>query len=465
MRIHVIGIGGTGMGNLAVLLARLGHDVRGSDSGIYPPMSEILEDAGIPVDEGWDPSHLRPWPDLVVVGNVCRPDHPEARAAIEAGLPTASMPATLRGLVLGDRRSLVVTGTHGKTTTTSMLVHVLEAAGLDPGYLVGGRIAGRDGGAAPGSGPWFAVEGDEYDSAFFEKHAKFLSYVPEAAILTSVEHDHVDIYPTPASYESAFRRLVTGLGPAGVLVACADDERVTGIARLSPARTVPYGTGPGASFAVVDHEDSSDGARFGILADGDGTGEWHVPLRGLHNALDAAAVAALCVEHVGLDPALVRDAMAGFPGVDRRQETRARVAGIEVLDDFGHHPTAVALTIGGLRGSGGRVVAVLRPASATACRNLHQDGWVEALARADAVVVAPVARPDIPDGERLDTAAIARDLEARGIPARSPEALADVPAAVTSLARAGDTVVFFSNSDTGAVLDATVESLARAHGS
>ncbi len=465
MLVHLIGVGGTGMGNLAVLLRAAGHGVRGSDAGIYAPMDGILERAGVEVREGYSADNLRPAPDLVVVGNVCRPDHVEARAAVRSGLPVASLPATLRGLVLRGRRPLVVAGTHGKTTTSALLVHLLESAGAEPGFLVGGRLAGRDSGAHLGAGAWFVVEGDEYDSAFFEKQAKFLSYEPDGLIVTSVEHDHLDIYPTWRSYRTAFERLVAGLPRSGCLVACTDGREGPRLASISPARTLTYGLdgGSDAGYRVADLEQAGGRARFRLLAAGRDLGAFESPLAGAHNAANAAAAIALCVEHVGVDPGIVRKALPDFAGVARRQEVRGSAGGVEVLDDFGHHPTAIGVTIQALRAGlppDGRLIAVLRPASATACRSIHQDEYAVALARADAVVIAPLARTSIPRAERLDLERLATDVKGRGGRAVLAAGLEAVPAAVARLARPGDRVVFFSNTDPGTLLADTLRALA-----
>ena len=464
MLVHLIGVGGTGMGNLAVLLRAAGHEVRGSDAGIYAPMDGILEQAGVDVTEGYSADNLSPPPDLVVVGNVCRPQHVEARAAIRAGLAVASLPATLRGLVLRGRRPLVVAGTHGKTTTSALLVHLLESTGADPGFLVGGRLAGRDSGTHLGGGTWFVLEGDEYDSAFFEKRAKFLSYEADGLIVTSVEHDHLDIYPTWRSYIESFERLVSGLPRSGCLVVCTDRREGRALAALSPAHTVTYGLeeGSAADYAVADLEPSGRGTRFRIRGPAGDLGTFASPLPGHHNAANAAAAIALCVEHAGVEPEALREALPGFRGVSRRQEIAGRAGGVEVLDDFGHHPTAIQVTLEALGAGlpeGGRLIAVLRPASATSCRSIHQRDYASALARAHAAVIAPLARTDVPRAERLDLERLAADVESGGGRAILAPSLEAVPGCVTGLARPGDRVVFFSNTDPGSLIADTLETL------
>lgn len=466
MRIHVTGIGGTGMGNLAVLLKMLGHHVRGSDSGIYPPMDGILRQARIPVMEGYHPSNLDPLPDLVVVGNVCRPDHPEARAAICRAIPVASLPGVLAGLVLRNRRSLVVAGTHGKTTTSAMVVHLLESAGLAPGYLVGGRILSSASGTAPGRGRWFVLEGDEYDSAFFEKRAKFLGYEAHGLILTSVEHDHVDIYPTWDSYRWAFGRLVTGLPASGLLVACADHPQVERIASRAPCPVLTYTASDDvqADYRATDVHAGQSETTFTLLAHEErNMGTFRLPATGLYNVANAVAALAMCSVHAGVDMDVLGDALARFPGVARRQHLAGTPGGVRVLDDFGHHPTAVAETLEGIRQGmpeGARILAVLRPASATACRSLHQDRWPRALARAQMSILAPLARTSIPAHERLDLARVASDVQILGSQALLAPSLDRIPQMVNAWARPGDTVVFFSNSDTADLLARTLRTLA-----
>jgi UDP-N-acetylmuramate: L-alanyl-gamma-D-glutamyl-meso-diaminopimelate ligase len=454
------------MGNLAVLLARAGHDVVGSDRGIYPPMDGILAAQGVRVLEGYDPSHLSPTPDLVVVGNVCRPDHPEAASAVRRGLPVASMPRTLASLLLRGRRPLVVAGTHGKTTTTALIAHLLAQTGHAPGYLLGGRIRSAASGAEPGSGRWFVLEGDEYDSAFFEKTAKFHAYRPRALVLTSMEHDHVDIYPTWGSYRRAFTRLVTAMPAAGRLVACADHPEVLAAAARAPCPVTTYTAEPGveADWTACRLAPLDGGVAFELVTARGSLGRWTLPATGAHNVANAVAALAVCVEHAGMDADALRPALATFPGVARRQHEVGRPGGVRVVDDFGHHPTAVKLTLEGIRAGapdGTAVVAVLRPASATACRALHQHSWPAALALADNVILAPPARTNVPRDERLDLARLRRDVEALGSRAELARSLDDVPRLAAARARPGDTIVLFSNSDTAGTMRSLLDALAR----
>jgi UDP-N-acetylmuramate: L-alanyl-gamma-D-glutamyl-meso-diaminopimelate ligase len=330
---------------------------------------------------------------------------------------------------------------------------------------VGGRVRGRQQGSNLGCGRFFVIEGDEYDSAFYEKWAKFLSYRAHGLILTSIEHDHVDIYPTASQYVRAFEKLVSGMPAAGLVVACADSRQVLDVCERAPCRVVTYGVGADskADLMAVGIEAVDSGQRFTLAGASGPMGDFFLPMTGTHNVANAVAALAMCIHEARIDPAALVDALADFPGVARRQHVVGTPRGIRVVDDFGHHPTAVKLTIDGLRagtGPDGRIVAVLRPASATACRSVHQRGWVEALGAADHVILAPLARPDIDPAERLDLEMLSRDLRDAGSEARMAPRLDDIPALVASAARPGDTVVLFSNSDTASVLADVVAALA-----
>jgi UDP-N-acetylmuramate: L-alanyl-gamma-D-glutamyl-meso-diaminopimelate ligase len=460
MHVHLIGVAGTGMGALAGLLKAAGHRVSGSDVAFYPPMGEALTRWGIETKTGHLPEHLEPRPDLVIVGNVCRKDNPEARAAIDGGLRYASMPGALEELFLRDRPSFVVAGTHGKTTTTTLTAVLLHALGKDPGLLVGGipldfgesfRVGASD---AP-----FVIEGDEYDSAFFEKTPKFWRYAPNAAILTSIEHDHVDIYPSLESYLAAFTEFVRRIPEDGVLVAFAGDPLVREVAKGARCRVVFY------ALSTDDVGDTlpvwtaapiapSGGAQpFDLFVGGTFACNVLSPLSGDHNVRNAiAAIALVCETSGGTIPVTdpVR-ALRAFRGVKRRQELRGEARGVRVYDDFAHHPTAVRETLAGLRARHpeGRLLAAFEPRSATACRKLHEEGYKDAFYSADLTVLAPLGRMNIPDAERMDLREVARGLEARGKEAVTPASLDEVLATLVREAKAGDTIVLMSNGDFG----------------
>lgn len=459
--IHLIGVCGTGMGALAGLLKARGYTVTGSDAHPYPPMSTELAALGIPVFEGYGADNLRARPDLVVVGNVCKRDHPEAAAAREMGLECASMPRTLQDLLLRGKRCLVIAGTHGKTTTTSLTAYLLHATSRDPSALIGGVAADFGAGYRLGAGPDFVVEGDEYDSAYFEKIPKFLAYTPHAAVITSVEHDHIDIYPTEEAYAAAFASLVRLVGP-GPLAIYAGDAGARAAARGFDGEPISYAAAGDPTPERARWIASRRGpGEIEIEIDGTSTGLWRTPLAGRHNARNT--LAALIMAHVagGVPLDELKAALPGFGGVARRQQLVASPRGISVYDDFAHHPTAVRETLAALRERhpSGRLLAAFEPRSATACRSLHQKAYAEAFDLAARVVIAPVGR-DLPAGDRLDVAALAGDLVARGLDAHAAATLEEVVALVTSWVEPGDVIALLSNGAFGGLNRRIAEALA-----
>ncbi|HUT77654.1 MAG TPA: Mur ligase family protein [Polyangia bacterium] len=458
--VHLIGVCGTGMGSLAGLLAAAGFRVTGSDARPYPPMSTQLAAQGIRVIEGYRPENLDHAPDLVVVGNVCRIDHSEAAAARERGLRYASMPRTLHDLFLVGREPLVVAGTHGKTTTTALLAWLLHAAGLDPSVLVGGVTADFGAGFRLGRGPHFVLEGDEYDSAYFEKRAKFLSYAPRAAVITSVEHDHVDIYPTWEAYRAAFTAFAALVDP-GPLAVWAGDEAALAAARSARCAVVRYAVegdpGPAADWVAVSTD--VDGG-FDLLVDGRAAGRFRSALAGRHNLRNT--LAALILGHLaaGVPLARLAEVLPGFGGVARRQQVIGRPRGVTVYDDFAHHPTAVRETLAALRPRHERLLAAFEPRSATACRGTHQRAYAAAFDGTALAVIAPVGR-DLPPDERLDTARLAADIADRGVPAVAARDLDEVVEVLARHARPGDGVALLSNGSFGGVGPRLLEALER----
>jgi UDP-N-acetylmuramate: L-alanyl-gamma-D-glutamyl-meso-diaminopimelate ligase len=469
MHAHLIGVCGTGMGSLAGLLKKAGYRVTGSDSAFYSPMGEALERWGIEKREGYDPAHLSPRPDLVVVGNVCRSSNPEARAAIDGGMTYTCFPQALHEHCLRDRRSFVIAGTHGKTTTTTLVAHLLEVAGLAPGFLIGGIPLGFDESfrfAQPGAP--FVVEGDEYDSAFFEKTPKFWHYAPEVAILQAIEHDHADIYPTMESYRQAFRGFVERIPKHGLLVANAADAEVRAVASHARCRVVYY---------ALDGEDTAEitptwlaapvaaqGALlpFDLFIGGSACGRLLTPLSGAHNLKNAVAALALCAEAAAVPMPVLSRALTRFAGVKRRQELRGIAAGVRVYDDFAHHPTAVLETLRGLRNRHpeGKLFAVFEPRSATACRRIHQASYAQAFLPADVTLLAPVGRPDIAQDERLDVHEVAAELRAHGRLAEAPPDVDAILTRVVAMSERGDTVVAMSNGAFGQIHDRLLCALA-----
>ncbi|MDH3201673.1 MAG: Mur ligase domain-containing protein [Myxococcales bacterium] len=449
MHIHLIGVAGTGMSALAGLLVQAGHRVSGSDTAFDPPVGPYLEELGIECMEGWRESNLNAQPGLVVVGNVCRPDNPEARAAIERGIATTSMPAALAERVLSTRKPWVVAGTHGKTTTSALVAYLVRQAGIDAGFFLGGLPLDFGQSSRLGTeGAPFVIEGDEYDSAFFEKVPKFWSYLPAAAILTSIEYDHVDIYPDEASYIDAFRRFVALIPEDGWLFAWAGSEQVREVARAANCKV---------RFYALDEDDCGEvdpmwlgmrapGGTLDLFGGGSLCGRAGLPLFGKHNARNTVAALAIASEAGGAPLDRLIAALPAFRGTTRRQELVGIAGGVEVFDDFAHHPTAVHETLSGFRErTQGRLIAVFEPKSATASRRLHQHTYADAFEPADIVIMAPVGRREIPTTEKLDTKRIAEQLIGRGKKAHACESVEDAIAIAVRLAQANDTVVVMSN--------------------
>jgi UDP-N-acetylmuramate: L-alanyl-gamma-D-glutamyl-meso-diaminopimelate ligase len=443
-------------------------------------MGERLGAWGVETRQGYDAAHLVPRPDLVVVGNVCRRDNVEARAAIDGGMAYLSMPGALEQLFLTERPSFVIAGTHGKTTTTALVASLLRAEGRAPGYLIGGvpRDFPESFALGDASAP-FVIEGDEYDSAFFEKQPKFFRYRPHAVILTSIEHDHIDIYPDAERYRQAFEGLVERIPESGLLVAYAGDPEVRAVARRARCQVRYYAlwgehTGdvtPEWTAALAEPEGGAQ--PFDVFFGGSACGRALSPLSGAHNARNALAALALCAEFgsradtrastgAQLSVTSLLRRLAGFAGVKRRQELVATARGVRVYDDFAHHPSAVRETLAGLRARHreGRLIALFEPRSATASRKLHQAEYAGAFAAADLSLLAPVARKEIPEAERLDVAALAAALRARGKRAEAPPDHAAILACALDEAREGDTLVVMSNGDFSGLLPRLIAALA-----
>ncbi len=478
--IHVVGVSGTGMGSLAGLLTELGHRVSGSDVAFDPPMGPALSSWGVRCLTGFDPANLSPAPDLVVIGNVCRPSNVEARAAIDSGLPYTHIAGALQRFALAEASPLVVTGTHGKTTTTAIAAHLLDRAGFAPGFLIGGlpknfprsfRAPGPRRLGSVGSSlrrTPFVLEGDEYDTAFFEKTAKFLHYGAEVLILTSIEHDHVDIYPTLEGYLAAFRQLVAQLPATGLVVANGADPHVRDIVRSAPC-DVAYFALQGEELAgVAPHwlaapaETGPEGTTFDLFAGGVFVGRFALSVPGRHNLKNALAAIAAAAQGFGAPLAGLGPALAEFEGVRRRQDLLGTPGGVRVYDDFAHHPTAVRETLLALRERHrqGRLIAVFEPRSATACRRLHQAEYAAAFEPAEVVLLAPLGRQQLAPDEALDLPLLASELRSRGKHAESAADLEQILESLAKLATPGDTVVLLSNGAFGGMTRRVVERLA-----
>ena len=390
--VHFVGVCGTAMGSLACMLAARGFKVSGSDTDAYPPMSDQLRAAGIDVQKGWDPARLRDVPDLVVViGNVARPDNPEARAAIDAGLPYVSFCDALAHFFLRGKHSVVITGTHGKTTTTSIVAWMLTHAGRDPSALIGGVFENFGGSFRLGEGREFVIEGDEYDTAFFDKTPKFLHYDARTALVTSVEFDHADIYPSLEAIQDAFRKLVVSIPAEGKIVAATDSDTVRAVLGGAAAPVEGYGFRDGAMWRVSDVAFDPEGTQFTVWKRDERAARVRMPLFGRHNVENVLGAIAVCAS-LGVEPERAARAMADFKGVKRRQEVRGEAAGMVVIDDFAHHPTAVRETIAAIRARypERRLIAIFEPRSNTSRRRVFENEYAEAFIAADETILAGV---------------------------------------------------------------------------
>ena len=467
--VHLIGICGTAMASLAGMLREKGHRVTGSDTAAYPPMSDQLRSLGIPILEPYAEENLNPRPDLVVVGNAISRGNPELERVLDERIPMTSMAALIHDEFLLDRERLVVCGTHGKTTTTSMLAWILEVAlrkqsSFAPSFLIGGVAEnfGTSFRVREGTGP-FVLEGDEYDTAFFDKGPKFLHYFPDVAVLTHVEFDHADIYADLAAVKTAFKRMVNLLPRRGRLVAYDASANVTECCARALCRVERYGFQQDSTWQIRDLQHKAGASEWTLLREGVMFAKLRLPIAGEHNALNATAAAAVAAGQ-GVPAAAIAEALNSFRSVKRRLEVKAEVAGITIIDDFAHHPTAIRETLKALRSSypGRRLWAVLEPRSNTLRRNVFEGELVESLRGADVVVMASVFKSDaIPEAERLDPQRVVAALNDHGVPAEMQQ---DAPAIVDAIAprlQRGDVIAILSNGGFGGIYDLLPTRLAR----
>jgi len=462
-KIHLIGICGTAMATLAAMLKRKGLDVRGSDQDVYPPMSDFLAAEGIPVLAGYAAEHIAGDLDLVVIGNAISRGNAELEEVLDRKIRYCSLPEAIREHFLWGARSIVIAGTHGKTTTTSLTGWLLTSGGLDPSVLVGGiaRNFGDQGSSYRiGSGRDFVIEGDEYDSAFFDKSAKFLKYLPDIAVINNVEFDHADIYPDFDAVALAFRRLANLVPRKGLLLIGADSEGARALAASARSRVQTFGTGDGVDWQAYDMAVADGGMRFKVRRNGVPFGVFRMMLVGTHNVRNALAAIAVAAE-VGIDADRIATALKSFAGVKRRLDVVGVADGVTVFDDFAHHPTAVAETIAALRGAhpSGRIWAVFEPRSASSCRRVFQQDFANAFAGADEVVVAPIFRSSLPESERLSVSHLVDDLRCRGQSARAAASIDEIVDIITREHRPGDLVVLMSNGGFGGIHQKLLEAL------
>jgi UDP-N-acetylmuramate: L-alanyl-gamma-D-glutamyl-meso-diaminopimelate ligase len=452
VHIHILGVCGTFMGGLALMAKQLGHRVTGSDENAYPPMSTQLEDWGIGLRSTYQARNLEPAPDLVIVGNALTRGNPEVEAVLNLGLAYVSGPQWLYNYILKDRWVLAVAGTHGKTTTSSMLTWILEEAGLRPGFLIGGVPLNFGVSARLGSAPYFVVEADEYDTAFFDKRSKFLHYRPRTAVLNNLEYDHADIFPDLAAIQRQFHQLVRSIPGQGLIIVPEADANLAEVLRMgcwTPVAKTALGY-PTSSAEWQAKSERPDASRFEVYCSGSrvGTVDWN--LTGLHNVQNAlAAVAA--ASHVGVHPERATAALSVFQGVKRRLEVRATVGGITVYDDFAHHPTAIAATLQGLRArvNGERIIAILEPRSNTMRMGIHADKLADSLSAADIAILYQ------PADAGWNAAQVAEGTSRISV-SGSLDAIVE---RLNREAHAGDHLVFMSNGSFGGIHQRIVEAL------
>jgi UDP-N-acetylmuramate: L-alanyl-gamma-D-glutamyl-meso-diaminopimelate ligase len=441
-RIHFLGICGTAMGAVAAAFRELGFFVTGSDDNVYPPMSTFLGSKGIKIASGFRPENIPSEVDLVVVGNALSRGNPELEAVLDRKLLYRSLPETLKDFFLQGKTNIVVTGTHGKTTTTSLITWIFREAACDPGFLIGGIARDLAQGAAFGKSDYFILEGDEYDTAFFDKRSKFLHYLPETVVINNIEFDHADIFSSLDEIKLSFRRLVNIVPGGGSIFVNADDPNCAEVVTKSLSKVFTVGFKEGSTHRIRDVRYKDAGSEFGLHDH-----EFRSLLMGEFNVRNAAMAVSVALEY-GLPIEVIQSALGRFRGVARRQELRGEANGIKVIDDFGHHPTAIRETLLGLRHRypGQKIWAIFEPRSNTTRRATFQTALPEALKFADGVILARVARLDqLPPEDRLDPERVVRMIQSFGIPAFYEPCVDDILRRVKPLAKPGDVIVVFSN--------------------
>jgi UDP-N-acetylmuramate: L-alanyl-gamma-D-glutamyl-meso-diaminopimelate ligase len=441
-KVHFSGICGTAMGSLAAALRDRGVSVTGSDDNVYPPMSTFLEGKGITISKGFRPENLPDDADFVVIGNAMTRGNPEVEAILNRKLLYYSLPEALKFFFLRGRHNLVVTGTHGKTTTTSLLAWIFESAGLAPSWLIGGIPSNLGQGCRLGDSKYFILEGDEYDTAFFDKRSKFVHYLPELLIVNNIEFDHADIFRDLEDVMTSFRRLLQIVPGEGMVLLNGDDPNCRKLAESCPAPLLEVGFSPNAGNHIGDVHLGRDSSTFTLFGE-----RFEIPMIGEFNVRNAAmAVSAAHFYNVPFPE--IRKALKSFTGIRRRQEVRGEAGGVTVVDDFGHHPTAIAQTLEGLRVKfpGSKLWAIFEPRSNTTRRAVFQDVLPQAFSGADGVILAKVARMEqLPENERLNPEKVVADLRRAGKEAFYETETASIVNRVSGLCGRGDVVVVFSN--------------------
>ena len=454
-RIHCIGICGVGMASLAAMLQDRGYEVTGSDDGVYPPMSDFLAEKQIRVALGFQLANLEPAPDLVIVGNAVSRGNPEVECILNFKIPHVSFPEAVKDFFLRDKKSVVVAGTHGKTTTTAMISWVLHSAGLKPNFLIGGIAENFRSSYGLEGGPHFVVEGDEYDSAFFDKGPKFLHYLPDLAVIGNVEFDHADIYPNLDAICVQFRRLVNLIPQRGFLAVGAGSPGAVQVSAGALCTKETFGLSPDCHWSARNLRQEGNRNCFDIIYKQKLFRSVRLGLLGAFNVRNALAATAI-LNRLGVPEDDIREGLESFLGVRRRLQCLAEVRGIRLYEDFAHHPTAINETLVSLRTciQPERLWAIYEPRSATSRRNVFQREVVEALSHADCIVMPPLFKPGkVPEGERLDVARVIADLKAIGRAAWHPEDVDGIIRLVCDEARRGDVIIILSNGGFGGIYE------------
>ncbi|QTA78028.1 UDP-N-acetylmuramate:L-alanyl-gamma-D-glutamyl-meso-diaminopimelate ligase [Desulfonema limicola] len=445
--IHLTAICGTGMGALAGMLKEQGFNVSGSDQGVYPPMSDFLEQKGIKVISGFSGNNLSHKPGLVIVGNAVTKNNPEAQAMFDMGLNFCSMPQALNHFAAKNKKILLITGTHGKTTTSSILAWLLYRAGLDPGFFIGGILRDFNSNYALGKGEYIVIEGDEYDTAFFDKGPKFLHYNPFITVLTSIEFDHADIFKDIEHIKSAFDRLISGLPAQSVLIGFDNDKNVEELVKNRKCQVLKYGKNQDSLWILGDIKFESSGTVFEVLKNGNFYGRFQTGMLGEHNLFNALSVIAVA-DRLNISKKIIALALETFQGPKRRQEIRGIKNGITIIDDFAHHPTAVRETIKAVKPlcRKGRLIAVFEPRTNTSMRRIFQDVYPFVFDNADMVCIRKPSRLDkIPDNERFSSEKLVEDIKKQGKQGFHFEDTEGIIEFLQGEAKDGDVILIMSN--------------------
>lgn len=464
-KIHMIAICGTGMGSLAGLLKEKGYDVSGSDDNVYPPMSDQLKALGIPIKIGFKKENIEN-PDFVIVGNACSKNHVEVLETQARGLQMMSMPEAIEKLLIQDRFPIVIAGTHGKTTTSSLMAWLLERCGQNPGFLIGGVPKNFNKPCQLGSGNYFVLEGDEYDSAFFDKEAKFLHYHPQTLVLNPVEFDHADIYRDLEHVMSAFAKLISKMSPQATILACGDSENVKRLISQAPCKVITYGLKEEQNLHPQNLTFEKE-TTFDLIQNGKNLGRIHSPLLGRHNVSNLLGIMGAALD-LGISFSDIQKAVTEFLGIKRRQEVLGVFKGITLIDDFAHHPTAVTETLLAIRNRypQNKIWAVFEPRSNTTRRKVFQKDFVTSFEPADEIIFAAPYMPEkIPEAERLEPEELIKDILASGKKASFIPSVDLIVEKISQEAREGDVICFMSNGGFGGIYHKTIQKLSNSQAS